>query len=57
MEEYIVRVFKNGDKYWYQNDRLHRLDGPAIEYANGAKIWMIKGIQYTEEKFKNIIGH
>ena len=40
MEEYKVEVFDNGDKRWYQNGKLHRLDGPAIEYANGDyKVW------------------
>lgn len=24
---------------WYQNGKLHRLDGPAIEHANGDKEW------------------
>jgi hypothetical protein len=32
-------VEENGDKHWYQNDQLHRTDGPAIEYANGTKMW------------------
>jgi len=43
-------VCRNGDKYWYLNDKLmifhsyyllHREDGPAIEYANGDKIWCL----------------
>ena len=38
-QEYVVRVYDNGDKEWRQNDKLHRLDGPAIEYANGNKEW------------------
>jgi hypothetical protein len=28
-----------GDKFWYQDDQLHRTDGPAIEYAGGDKMW------------------
>ena len=38
-ETYEVRVYKNGDKFWYQNERCHRTDGPAIESANGYKAW------------------
>ena len=38
-ETYEVRVYDNGDKFWYQNGKLHRVDGPAAEYANGDKSW------------------
>ena len=38
MEEYIVRVF--GDRIeWWQNNQLHRTNGPAIEYSNGTRSW------------------
>ncbi len=32
-------VDKWGDKKWYKNGKLHREDGPAIEYANGHRAW------------------
>jgi len=33
-----------GDKRWYNKyDRLHRLDGPAVEFANGNKYWYANG--------------
>ena len=28
---------------WLQNDKLHRLGGPAVEYANGDKVWYQNG--------------
>jgi hypothetical protein len=34
---YIIK--DNCLKYWYQNGRYHRLDGPAIEYVSGEKNW------------------
>ena len=37
MIEYTVKVYPNGDKYWCLNGKLHREDGPAIEWANGDK--------------------
>ena len=43
METYQVKVHTNGDKYWCQNDKLHRLDGPAVEYADGDKYWCQNG--------------
>jgi len=30
-------------KYWYLNDKCHREDGPAIEFASGSKWWYING--------------
>jgi hypothetical protein len=42
-QEYTVKVFDNGNKYWYKNDQLHRLDGPAQEFANGDKCWYKNG--------------
>jgi hypothetical protein len=33
----------NGTKSWFLNGRIHREDGPAIEYANGSKQWWLNG--------------
>ncbi len=39
-----MRIDKNGNKYWTKNDGLlHRLDGPAMEWANGHKEWYKNG--------------
>lgn len=32
-----------GNKYWYRDGELHRLDGPAIEYANGDQAYYLAG--------------
>ena len=48
MIEYTVKVWANGDKYWYLNGKLHREDGPAVEYANGSKFWYLNG-KHTEK--------
>jgi len=34
---------KNGDKGWYVDGKLHRVDGPACELADGSKAWFING--------------
>jgi len=31
--------------------KLHREDGPAIEYSNGFKQWWLNGKRITEEAF------
>ncbi len=51
MQEYTVRVYNDrtewyqnyGAKSWWQKDLLHRLDGPAIEWATGDKEWFQNG--------------
>ena len=35
------KIYKNGHKEWYLNNRLHRLDGPAVERPDGSKEWWI----------------
>ena len=41
--KYEVKVYNNGEKWWCQNDKLHRTDGPAIERTNGYKAWYQNG--------------
>jgi len=48
---YEVKVYNNGEKYWYQNDELHRVGGPAVEYSNGTKCWYLEGEELTEAEF------
>jgi len=56
--KYEVRVYKNGDKYWYLNGKYHREDGPACEYSNGDKYWFLNNKNYTEADFnKEIAKH
>lgn len=49
-----VFEYKTGDKCWYQHDKLHRLDGPAVEEANGNKFYCINGVTYIEECYWNL---
>ena len=43
MQEYRVEVQDSGNIEWRQNNKRHRLDGPAREYANGDKLWYKNG--------------
>ena len=49
MIEYTVRVYDNGNKYWYLNGKLHREDGPAYEGASGTKAWYLNGKLHRED--------
>jgi len=40
---YEVRTYPSRDKYWRYKDLYHRLNGPAIEYADGDKSYYING--------------
>jgi len=33
----------DGRKNWYKKGKLHRLDGPAVEYLDGRKYWYKEG--------------
>ena len=37
------RIDKDGNKRWYVDGKLHRLDGPAVEGSNGTKSWWVDG--------------
>lgn len=53
MIEYKVKVYDVGDKCWYLNGKLHREDGPAIEYlACGTKTWYLNGEKLTEDEWR-----
>ena len=60
MEVYMVEV-ENGTSRWYQNDKLHRLDGPAAETSNGNKYWYKDGKRHREDgpaiEFANGLDH
>ena len=53
---YEVKVYVSGSKYWYLNGKLHREDGPAIEYADGSKFWYLDGKRYSEADWKKAVN-
>ena len=52
MIEYTVKVYDYGKKCWWLNGKLHREDGPAMEWADGDKFWWLNGKRVTEEEHK-----
>jgi hypothetical protein len=49
MIEYTVKVMAYGSKFWYLNGKLHREDGPAIEWASGGKRWYLNDELHRED--------
>jgi len=43
METYTVEIDNEKTVRWYQNGKLHRIDGPAVEHINGDKFWYSNG--------------
>jgi hypothetical protein len=44
MQTYKVTVDENKNIRWYNDkDQLHRLNGPAIEWAGSSKAWYVNG--------------
>ena len=43
MKKSELKIDEYGNKYWYLNGKLHRINGPAIEYTNGTKRWYLNG--------------
>lgn len=53
-----IAIWPNGTKAWYVNGKLHRMDGPAVEYPNGYRRrctsisrYHIRGRPYLEKFF------
>ena len=49
MIEYTVKVYEDGNKFWYLNGKYHREDGPAIEWPDGTKFWYLNGKYHRED--------
>ena len=54
----VCETDAHGNKYWYLNDKLHRENGPACEYAYGTKHWYLNGIELkctTQKEFLHLL--
>ena len=48
-----LTVYDNGTKKWnLPNGKLHREDGPAVEWSNGSKSWWLYGKEHTDKEYK-----
>ena|SRR5579859_1240760 len=45
----ICEISLTGTKCWYLDNKLHRLDGPALEYSNGDKYWFLNDQLHRED--------
>jgi hypothetical protein len=45
-----IADFDSGTLVWFLDGRRHRVDGPAVEYADGIKVWWLNGEFVSEEE-------
>lgn len=53
-----MEVSGNGDCHWYSTTvrtSNHRLDGPAIEWADGCDAYYINGVSYQKKRWEEEI--
>ena len=50
----LLVEYASGSKFWCLKGKLHREDGPAIEWANGDKEWYLNDEEVTEEEHKRM---
>jgi len=44
-----MKIDTYGEKRWFLNGKLHREDGPAVEYPNGTKFWFLNDLLHRED--------
>ena len=49
MNKITKRKYSDGATKWYKNGKLHREEGPAIEWADGPKEWYKNGQRHRED--------
>ena len=48
--EPLLRIVDFSDRIeWRKEDKIHREDGPAIEYHNGDRLWLMEDVLHREE--------
>ncbi len=49
MKKNGLHIELDGSKRWFLNDKLHRQDGPAVEWADGSRRWYLNGLLHRED--------
>jgi hypothetical protein len=44
-----LTIDKDGTKRWLLNGKLHRKDGPAVEYSDGDTRWALNGLYHRKD--------
>jgi hypothetical protein len=55
---YVLSMKDNGDRFWYQDNKLHREKGPAIEFGSGGGVWFWRGEKVScasQKEFEKVV--
>ena len=44
-----MEITSNGNRYWYRKGKLHREDGPAVEWWDGDEEWYLNGKRHRTD--------
>lgn len=47
-DQHFIVESSDGSQFWYRNGRLHRENGPAIQWSDGTKMWYQNGKHHRE---------
>lgn len=48
-DNYYSSTDEKGTTFWWKDGKIHRDDGPAIEYTDGTKFWYKDGLKHRED--------
>ena len=51
-----LKIWANGDKFWYCNNQSHRANGPAIILIAGGQLWYWYGQRVTEYEHMMLVA-
>jgi hypothetical protein len=51
MSDNGMRQIGHHTKFWIVGRKIHRTDGPAVEYTDGATSWYLNGVKYEFEEW------
>lgn len=55
-EDYTgIAEYSSGTKTWWYNGKLHREDGPAVEYRDGYEEWRLEDKEYYPKNLNDFI--
>jgi hypothetical protein len=49
MSQPELKIEQDGTKYWYLDNKLHREDGPAVEFIVGENYWYLNNQLHRED--------
>ena len=60
MKTQYIKINKDGSKFYYSDAAmkiLHRIDGPAMEFADGSKEWYVEGKRHRLDGPAMYVGY